>query len=125
MQEEWNFRNQLKVYEGSIFPGGVSFHHSFTANFSNVLNVFMKMYIFDIKMKPSGLGCSRVVECVPSMLRAKGLASALHKEKKCNLRNEKLRPNIIFFGTKRQNKLPEHKLENSTPFKHEVIPLCL
>lgn len=46
------------------------------------LTFFMKMYIFDIKMKPSGLGCSRVVECVPSMLRAKGLASALHKEKK-------------------------------------------
>lgn len=26
------------------------------------LTFFMKMYIFDIKMKPSGLGCSRVVE---------------------------------------------------------------
>lgn len=34
------FPYQLKVYEGSVFPEGVSFHHSFTANFSNVFNIF-------------------------------------------------------------------------------------
>lgn len=35
-------------------------------------------------MKPSGLGCSSVAECVPSMLSAKGLSSALHKGKNRN-----------------------------------------
>lgn len=82
MQEEWNFRNQLKVYEGSVFPEGVHSIIVLQQIFLTYLTFFMKMYVFDIKMNPSGLRCSRVAECVPSMLRAKGLASALHKEKK-------------------------------------------
>lgn len=91
------FPYQLKVYEGSVFPEGVSFHHSFTANFSNVFNIFHEnVYIWHKN------------EAFRAGVQPRGRVRAQHagqhctkkKKNKCNLRNEKLRPNTISFGTK-------------------------
>lgn len=92
-KEDWNFSDQLKVYESSISLKG--FHSIIVLQnfFLMYLMFFMKMYIHDIKMKPSGPGMHRSGRMRAQHAEGPGFSPVLHKGGERSLQNRKSRPN--------------------------------